>query len=217
MLRLAVSATLAIALVVAIATSSPKSAFACSADPSFDPVAESDVILGGQITAWTPLTPTAERGMFVPVLLEMRIDHVWKGTVDASTRVVDETSLTLLPAIDDNGVVASGYRIIWAGASGACGALDKDPTGAYAVFGLAEQPDGSLRTNRLTTFYLDPAPYDPGTLARLDVLGLPATGGDHTNGSATPIAASGTAVASLLWGVVLVRFAISHRSSLVSG
>ncbi len=176
MLRLAVSATLAIALAAAVSTSSPRNALACSADPSFDPVAESDVILGGQITAWTPLVPAIDRGMFVPVRLDMRIDHVWKGTLDAAPRVVDETSLTLLPAIDDNGVVASGYRVIWAGASGACGALDEDPTGAYAVLGLSQQPDGSLRTNRLTTFYLNPAPYDPGTIARLEVLGLPATG-----------------------------------------
>ena len=164
---------------------------ACSADETWDPVAESDVIIGGQILGYDELEGR-ESGSFVEVSLSVRVDHLWKGEFRGET-IVDRTSL-----------LGPQYVTIpdrWAGASGACGALDDDPTGKYAVLGLRRE-GSELRTNRLTTFYLDPAPYDVRAISSGSgrPLGLPVAGIPGADASAPTqriMLATGAAVAAM--------------------
>ena len=148
-------------------------ASACSADADWDPAANSEVIVGGFIERYTPLPDRDRVGMFVPVRLEMRTDHVWKGSVRPGAEIVDRTSFMFQPVRTDKEEI----RIVWAGSAGACGALNEDPSGQYAVFGLFAAPDGTLQTTSLRTFYLSAQPYDPATVARLSQrIALPVAG-----------------------------------------
>lgn len=145
---------------------------ACSADETWDPVAASDVIVGGQIVGYEEVEGR-EFGTFVAVGIRIRVDHVWKGAVGGEV-VIDRASL-LKPEYVPDGVTV---RDRWAGGAGACGAFDHDPTGKYAVLGLWRD-GGELRTNRLTTFYLDAAPYDPAKITNRSnrtPIGLPVAG-----------------------------------------
>ncbi|MHB8377010.1 MAG: hypothetical protein ACYDEB_08655 [Dehalococcoidia bacterium] len=142
----------------------------CSAGDPWDPVAHSDVIVAGRIRGYTVLSDVASRGMFLPIELRFDVDRTLKGTLGPTDRVVDVASLLPAPADDPT------HRP-WAGSAGACGALNHDPTGWYAVLGLHRADDGTLQTNLLTTFYLRPEPYTAANLAALHArLGLPATG-----------------------------------------
>lgn len=160
-----------IAVVGALAVNTP--ARACSADEQWDPIENSDVIVGGQIESYTLLPGTIVPPGSIPIQLKMRIDHVWKGKLVAGAEIVDRASLVLEPAIAGK----QESRIAWHGSSGACGVFNEDPSGLYAVFGLFAAPDGSLQTTSLRTFYLSPRPYDPATIARLSQrIALPVTG-----------------------------------------
>lgn len=178
----------------------PHSAQACSGDADFDPVANSDVIAGGFIQGYTPLTDRGGGTMFVPVRLDMRIDHVWKGNIGPGTEIVDRASFMLQPVFTNNEEI----RIVWAGSGGACGALNEDPSGQYAVFGLLAAPDGTLQTSGPLTFYLSSQPYDPANVRVVSQwIGLPVAGsGAATGGSLQTIAAMmfATGLASIMLG-----------------
>lgn len=168
---------LAACLLAAMASASgttPAVVFACSADETFDPVAESDVIVGGRIAGYEELPVGFDRPPFVPIRLHLDSAVVWKGTIAPDALIVDAASL--YPLRDAADQPTTNRR--WVGSGGACGAFDEDPTGAYVVLGLMRQPDGTLRTNRLTTFYIGRAPYDASGVADLNArLGLPVVGG----------------------------------------
>jgi hypothetical protein len=174
--------TLAAVAGIAAIASPPSAVHACSAGGDWEPVRESDVIVGGRILGYEPLTAPVATNPMVPIWLRMRIDHVYKGAVRADEIVVDQRSL-MLYTDDIAGQVGRTHD--WAGASGGCGAIDHEPTGWYAVFGLRrDEQQAWLTTNRLTTFYLDPAPYDVGQLEYLNQrLGLPAAGQPARTGS----------------------------------
>lgn len=121
-------------------------AYACSAGPDFDPVAESDVIVGGRITAWERL-PTQAGSPFTPILLTMTVDQPIKGDVGSTVQCIDPTSLS-----------ASGNGATWVGSSGACGVFDSEPSGQYLVLGLTNVPDGSYRSNLILMFFRGPEP-----------------------------------------------------------
>ena len=160
-----------IAVVGALAVNTP--ARACSVDADWDPVANSDVIVGGRIEGFTPLPDRTGARIFIPIRLDMRIDHVWKGSLSPGAEIVDSASFMLQPVFTDKEEI----RIAWAGSGGACGAFNDDPSGQYAVFGLFAAPDGTLQTTGPRTFYLSPRPYDPATIARLSQrIALPVTG-----------------------------------------
>jgi hypothetical protein len=147
-------AVIALAALAASAAPADAAPLRCSAGGDWNPVEASDVIVGGRITSWERRADIGDRGAVGAVQLHMEIAHVWKGAVRPGEAIVDPASYLLAPGPD-----------VWAGASGACGALDHDPTGMYAVFGLTRSQDGYLRTNRLTTFWLQPEPYDPAALS----------------------------------------------------
>jgi hypothetical protein len=153
-------------VVVAVAALRPQAVHACSGGPDWDPVAESHVIVGGQITSWARATDVPPSAGFTPIRVTMRIDHVWKGST-AGRPIIDLHSLR-----EDTGTT------LWAGSSGACGVFDEDPTGMYAVFGLYDAGDGVLHPGLLHRFYLSTQPYDPTNVAfGMHRLGLPGTGG----------------------------------------
>jgi hypothetical protein len=175
---------------------------ACSAGGDWNPVTESDVIVGGRITAWErrddlvfPHPP-----MFTPVELHMEIADVWKGQVRPGEPIIDAASL-LEPSLAD---------AQWSGSGGACGALNEDPTGMYAVFGLSRTEQGYLRTNLLTTFWLDDRPYDPAILSASErgFFRLPALG----DGSAGDGAAGGGAIFGAIVGGLGVAAVVLGRA-----
>ena len=129
----------------------------CSAGDDWDPVEASEVIVGGRIASWER-RPDRD-GAYGAVELHIEVADVWKGALGASDEIIDAASFQ-----DD----LPGEAPRWVGAAGACGALDSDPTGKYAVFGLSRDEKGYLRTNRLTTFWLDDAPYDVAALSAVD-------------------------------------------------
>lgn len=170
---------MALAASVAVAVAAiglrPDVTHACSAGGDWEPARESDVIVGGQILGYEPLSPPVATNPMVPIRLRMRIDHVYKGELRSGEIVVDERSLI---RYTDETASQVGRTHDWAGGSGGCGTIDHEPTGWYAVYGLHRgETDGWLTTNRLTTFYLAPEPYEVNALAYLnDRLGLPAVG-----------------------------------------
>ena len=168
---------LTVAVLGALSVTPPASAapLHCSAGGDWDPVAESDVIVGGRITSWERRDDVGNVGTsLAAVELHMDVADVWKGEIRPGEAIIDRASLLDLPG---------QVGLEWAGSSGACGALDHDPTGMYAVFGLQRTDEGYLRTNRLMTFWLQPEPYDVAALSAPDrrIFRLPELGA----GSAT--------------------------------
>lgn len=189
----------------------PRMARACSAGPDFDPVASSDVIVGGHVISYERLAGPAPAGgkggsIFTPVALNLEAQHFWKGDIVEGELVIDRRSLMVSSG-------AGGGEARWAGASGSCGALDDDPTGMYAVFGLSRNSEGALTTNRLTTFYIGQAPYDPAGVTGPggSSLGLPAVTVEsgHGNGSSKwPTTTAVVAMAAVAGAVVAACAAV---------
>ena len=160
------------------------------------------MIVGGRITSWErrddlrfPHPP-----MFTPVELHMEIADVWKGQVRPGESIIDAASLLEPPLTDAQ----------WSGSGGACGALNEDPTGMYVVFGLSRTEQGFLRTNLLTTFWLDERPYDPALLSASErgVFRLPALGDGAGGAGKRPVAG---ALASAIVGIVGVAAVMAGR------
>ena len=163
-IRIVLAAALVAAAVIAAGHASAPTAFACSADETWDPRAESDVIIGGQVLGYEVL-PEPSAGIYQKVRLNIRIDHVWKGGV-SGREIVDGASYVLR---EDR----------WLGSGGACGAFDDDPAGRYVVLGLYDSGQGQLLTTSLRTFYIGDDPYNPASVVGFGrfPLGLPLAGG----------------------------------------
>lgn len=144
-------AFLAIVGTVALAT---RSASACSGPP-YD-VNRADVIAEGWVER-AEISPMASgSGPFHDVQVTMRVVRSLKG--DAPGRIVFTDKSSYLP--DPQG----GPVGFWAGSGGACGVLDADPTGQYALI-VFERYDGQLVTHLLLGAVFRPNPDDP-TLSR---------------------------------------------------
>jgi hypothetical protein len=193
-------------MMLAAATPAQAAPLRCSADSTFDPVAASDVIVGGRIVSWERRADLDPVAVYGAVELHMEIAHVWKGVFGAGDEIVDPASLEEVP----------GSEPRWIGAAGACGAIDHDPTGMYAVLGLSRTEEGYLRTNRLTTFWLSPDPYDLEALSspgrrqfRLPALGH-GDGGEASGAYTALVVAVGALV---LGSSALVAHRIAARRS----
>lgn len=178
--------------------------FACSGGGGLaETFANADLVVAGTFTGWD--APTGDG--LVPVTAYMQVERTFKGQVRDTLTLVDPASLQVV-----------GSKAHWVGASGACGAFDFDPTGHYAIMALHRTDDGTLRPNRLTTFYWDAWPAGPNRgdlLAQLDALarvGAP----DAGNGLApragagrpvplVPVALAGTVIAAIAGLVVAAR------------
>jgi hypothetical protein len=127
----------------------PSPAYACSGPP-LDPH-EATAIVEGWVERVTlrpdlPSGITSARGggdPFVPVELVLRVQRVLKGDPQGQVPVrlsaIDATSVyrDLAPGPDG--------RVWFTGSGGACGALDADVTGAYALLVLLRDGFGQLR------------------------------------------------------------------------
>lgn len=181
----------------------PAPAQGCSAGDPWDPIEESEMIVGGWIGGYTPLPDRSRVGMFTPVRLEMRIDHVWKGRLPPGAEIVDRASLMLQPVFTDSEELHGA----WAGPSGACGAFDEDPSGHYAVVGLVTAPDGTLQTMRLRVFYLSRQPYDPADVSSLSRrIGFPIAGHGVDERSAGNVSEALLLAGAALWAAGVAMF-----------
>lgn len=144
---------LAVLLVSALAFA-PRTAWACSGPP-FD-VNRADVIAEGWIEHVDIGPEPVGFGPFHPVKVTMRVVRSLKG--DAPTPLVFTDDSSYFP--DPTG----GQHGFWAGSSGACGVLDADPTGQYALI-VFTRHDGELGTALLMGAVFRDQPDDP-TIAR---------------------------------------------------
>jgi hypothetical protein len=170
--RLPIVLPLALTLAFAVlAAPSASSAQACSAEPGYDPIESSDVIVGGRFQGWQEANDLAIEGDFTPIRVKMTVDRAFKGEVAHEITVIDRRSL-----------ISYGGERAWAGSSGACGAFDVDPAGMYAILGLYRAGD-DYDVSNLSLLYIGAEPqgerYD-SWIARLESIGenfpwLPAT------------------------------------------
>ena len=125
-------------------------AHACSVGENFDAVTESDLIVIGQITAWTPRPELAVMQMFTPVELTIEVWSVAKGSAGSTLTAIDPASYA-----PDNRPLEHKplYRDEWIGDAGACGAFDFEPLDAYVILGLKQLDDGTYRASRPLAFY----------------------------------------------------------------
>jgi hypothetical protein len=129
-------------------------ALACSGPP-YD-VNHADVIAEGWIERAEVSPAPSAIGSFQPVQVTMRVVRSLKG--DAPNPLVFTDHSSYLP--DPQG----GPIGFWAGSSGACGVLDGDPTGQYALI-VFERHDGALVTSLPLGAVFRDGPDDP-TLGR---------------------------------------------------
>jgi hypothetical protein len=141
---------MAILVVVAAVGLAPETARACSGPP-YD-VNRADVIAEGWIDHVEVSPAPSGSGQFHPVRVTMRVVRSLKG--DAPSPLVFTDHSSYLP--DPQG----GPDGFWAGSSGACGVLDSDPTGQYALI-VFERRDGELVTHLLLGAVFRDRPDDP--------------------------------------------------------
>ncbi len=133
---------------LSLVAGSPRAAYACSGGEPFDPNRAS-LIAEGRVERVTlrqdlrpPATPGAKGGgisPFTPVEVSMRVERTLKGQTAGRVTFIERSSVEILP----------DGRVIYAGASGACGILDADPTGKYALIVFTANPQGQLAVHRL--------------------------------------------------------------------
>lgn len=177
---------------------------ACSVGSDWDAIAESDVIIAGQITGYRLSEDAEAVPAFTPITLTWRVDDVLKGELRPSDRIVDAASL----------VERDGQRE-WHGSGGACGAFNADPTGVYAILGLYRAPDSTLQTSLPRIFYLGRERYtdvDLNALRARVVAELPAAGQPTAMGGGggetlmwLVASASGAGVVTACAGLMLLR------------
>jgi hypothetical protein len=112
-----------VALIVSALIVAPETAWACSGLP-FD-VNHADVIAEGWVEHVDISPEPSGFGPFHPVKVTMRVVRSLKGDAPTPLIFTDTSSYFADPSGGDVG--------FWAGSSGACGVLDADPTGQYAL------------------------------------------------------------------------------------
>jgi hypothetical protein len=127
-----------------------ETALACSGPP-YD-VNRADVIAEGWIERAEIGQKPGGTTPFHPVTVTMQVVRSLKG--DAPSELVFTDRNSYLP--DPHG----GPAGFWAGSSGACGVLDDDPTGQYALI-VFERREGELVTHLLLGAVFRDSPDDP--------------------------------------------------------
>ncbi len=208
----------------ALFAAAPRTAYACSGTEPFD-FNRATLIAEGvieRVTFRPDLRPSATPGArggegspFTPVEVSMRVERTIKGTAagDRAT-FIEPRSVMILP----------DGRVVYAGASGACGILDADPAGKYALIVFTTDREGRLSVHRLQGAAFGDGPDDPRIgrfrdyiLARLTLPGLPNTGAGGGGVVAPGLAWHGVAAATgvlLVAGVLLaVGLRYRHKAS----
>ena len=76
---------------------------------------------------------------YTPVEITLRVERLLKGSAPNPLTFVDPRSAVQLP----------DGTVLWGGASGACGILDADPTGQYALIVFRRDTESRLTVNRI--------------------------------------------------------------------
>lgn len=117
--------------------------YACSFGEDFDPVAQSDLIVGGRIVSWRPLTANPKANDLLPIEVTLSVDKTYKGNLQGNITFIDTASRQAISATE----------AIWVGGAGPCGAFSEDPTNSYVILGLARQADGTYHSDLPRTFF----------------------------------------------------------------
>jgi hypothetical protein len=196
-------------LVAALMLAAPLVAAACSGD--YD-VNTAPLIAEGRVEKVTPrpdlaIPSTLPKGPspFIPVEVVMRVERVHRGTASGTITFVDHASLIALPDGSTQ----------YAGGAGACGILDRDPTGQYALIVFTGRDDADRwQVNRVAGAAFasgpDAAPIPQvrqSILGRLKPPGLPNTGG----GAGDRALATSTAPAVALAATFVVLLHLTKR------
>jgi len=191
-LRLVLSLLSSLALFFAIA----RPAFACSGGGD-DPVALSEVIVGGWITDWKPAN-SGPTDQVEPVMIQISVDRVFKGTI---------RNQTTLQFINYQMLDYSHQAIGWdGGLVGSCSAFELDPKGKYVIIGVVKNEAGQYQTDLFYRFYLGDKPPTENAFATSSRLAelipfLPVSGGENQSPSGALLIAGST----LLLAGILTR------------
>ena len=198
-----------LALVVSIvwmADTGVRSAAACSYPAEYNPVNESEMIIGGRVAGWDLYEGDEFEGFnAIPVVFHIEVDQVIKGSAAPTVDFVDTWSLDKL----------SGPNM-WNSSVNTCAGFVQDPSGSYLVIGLQPVEGGdTLRWDNY--FYLGPEADGDGydrAWARIEELGgpspeeaTPPMARDEDSGSPSLLLLVSTAVA----GAALLGAAVSFR------
>lgn len=139
-----------VALLVGAFAFAPETAWACSGPP-YD-VNRADVIAEGWVERVEIGPEPVGFGSFHPVQVTMRVVRSLKGDAPTPLVFTDTSSYFADPGGGPNG--------FWAGSSGACGVLDADPTGQYALI-VFKRHEGELGTALFMGAVFRDQPDDP--------------------------------------------------------
>jgi len=180
-------------------------AFACSGGGG-DPVALSEVIVGGWITDWKPANP-GPTNQVEPVTIQMSVDRVFKGALD------DQTTLQF---VNYQMLDYSHQEVGWdGGLVGSCSAFEVDPKGKYVIIGVVKNEAGQYQTDLFYRFYLGDNPPTENAFAANSRLAklipfLPVAGGENQSPSWILLIAGS---ALLLTGILARRRANAKTES----
>lgn len=149
---------------LALSALHPAMVAACSGDTTFDPTRYPGVIVVARATA-IEFVP-GEMGPFIGVRVTLEVERYLKGSGSTTIVALDTRSAIIGPRLArDSDVLArvdlsrlTAADVVWAGGSGACGALDLDPVGRMLVLGLVPLPDGTFGMHRMLLFAVSGQP-----------------------------------------------------------
>lgn len=148
--RRAISCFAAVFVAVLGLVAVPREALACSPLPGYN-INQNDVIAEGWVEN-VEIAESVTRDTFLPVRVTLRVLRSWKGQSPARIMFTDHGSYVANSAGLGGGV--------WSGSSGACGALDVDPTGRYGLI-VFRWINGELATSNVQGAVFGDGPADP--------------------------------------------------------
>jgi len=126
-----------------------RDALACSPAPTYN-INQNDVIAEGWVEN-VEIAESATRDSFLPVRVTLHVLRSWKGEAPPRIVFIDRTSY-----VANSAGLGGG---LWAGNSGACGALNEDPTGKYGLV-VFKAVNGELVTSNYQGAVFGDGPAD---------------------------------------------------------
>lgn len=148
--RLALRSLVVVSMAAVLLAAASSDARACSPLPGYN-INQNDMIVEGWVEN-VEIAESATRDTFLPVRVTMRASRSWKGQAPARIVFTDQASYVANSAGLGGGV--------WTGSSGACGALDVDPSGKYGLV-VFRWVNGELATSNVQGAVFGDGPADP--------------------------------------------------------